>query len=78
VFHSIVMQYLGERRAMFKEVVRRRGLEATTDAPLAWLRLEPAGAEAALRLTIWPGGTDTTLARAGFHGQNVRWLGSSL
>jgi hypothetical protein len=31
--------------------------------------------EAALRLTLWPGGTDATLAICGFHGQNVRWLG---
>ncbi|MCA1843813.1 MAG: DUF2332 domain-containing protein [Actinobacteria bacterium] len=76
VFHSIVMQYLGERRAFFKALVRQRAEEATNDAPLAWLRLEPAGPEAALRLTIWPGGTDATIARSGFHGQNVRWLGS--
>ncbi|MCA1843052.1 MAG: DUF2332 family protein, partial [Actinobacteria bacterium] len=75
-FHSIVMQYLGERRAIFKALVRQRAEEATNDAPLAWLRLEPAGPEAALRLTIWPGGTDATIARSGFHGQNVRWLGS--
>ena len=77
LFHSIVMQYLGERRTAFKELVRRRGLDATAAAPLAWLRLEPAGPEAALRLTIWPGGTDATIARSGFHGQNVRWLGVS-
>jgi hypothetical protein len=75
VFHSIVMQYLGERRAIFKDLVRGRAADATADAPLAWLRLEPAGPEAALRLTIWPGGTDATIARSGFHGQNVRWLG---
>jgi hypothetical protein len=77
VFHSIVMQYLpDDRRAAFKRQVRARGAaEATPDAPLAWLRLEPAGEEAALRLTIWPGGTEATLARCGFHGQNVRWLG---
>jgi hypothetical protein len=40
------------------------------------LRLEPVGQEAALRLTLWPGGEDATLAWSGFHGQNVRWLGS--
>lgn len=76
LFHSIVMQYLpDDRRAAFKALVRARGPEATSDAPLAWLRLEPAGDEAALRLTLWPGGTDVTLAWSGFHGQNVRWLG---
>jgi hypothetical protein len=77
LFHSIVMQYLpDDRRAAFKALVRDRGTDATTDAPLAWLRLEPAGSEAALRLSLWPGGTDATIATCGFHGQNVRWLGS--
>ena len=76
LFHSIVMQYLSDdRRAAFKQIVRGRGAEATTAAPLAWLRLEPVGDEAALRLTLWPGGDDATLAWSGFHGQNVRWLG---
>jgi hypothetical protein len=79
VFHSIVMQYLpDDRRAAFKQLVRSRGTaEATEDAPLAWLRFEPVGEEAAVRLTIWPGGTDHTVAWSGFHGQNVRWLGVS-
>jgi len=71
------MQYLpDDRRAAFKQLVRTRGAEeATPAAPLAWLRLEPVGDEAALRLTTWPGGTATTVAWSGFHGQNVRWLG---
>ena len=77
LFHSIVMQYLpDDRRAAFKELVRTRGAEAATGrAPLAWLRLEPVGDEAALRLTTWPDATETTLAWSGFHGHNVRWLG---
>ena len=79
VFHSIVMQYLpDDRRAAFKQFVRSRGAEeATDDAPLDWLRFEPVGEEAAVRLTIWPGGTDHTVAWSGFHGQNVHWLGMS-
>jgi hypothetical protein len=79
VYHSIVMQYLpDDRRAAFKQLVRSRGAaEATDAAPLAWLRFEPVGEEAAVRLTIWPGGTDHTVAWSGFHGQNVRWLGVS-
>lgn len=78
LFHSIVMQYLpDDRRAAFKQLVRSRGeAEATADAPLAWLRFEPVGEEAAVRLTVWPGGTDHTVAWSGFHGQNVRWLGA--
>ena len=76
LYHSIVMQYLpDDRRAAFKALVRERGATATAAAPLAWLRLEPVGGEAALRLTLWPGGDDATVAWSGFHGQNVRWLG---
>ena len=61
------MQYLpDDRRAAFKDLVRSRGAaESTADAPLAWLRFEPVGEEAAVRLTVWPGGTDHTLARRG-------------
>jgi hypothetical protein len=79
VFHSIVMQYLpNDRRAAFKELVRTRGAaEGTDEAPLAWVRFEPVGEEAAVRLTIWPGGTEHTVAWSGFHGQNVRWIGVS-
>jgi hypothetical protein len=77
LYHSIVMQYLpDDRRAAFKHLVRSRGgAEGTAEAPLAWLRFEPVGDEAAVRLTVWPGGVDHTLAWSGFHGQNVRWLG---
>ena len=77
VYHSIVMQYLpDDQRANFKALVREQGARATGAAPLAWLRFEPVGGEAALRLTVWPGGGDATLAWSGFHGQNVRWLGA--
>jgi hypothetical protein len=77
LYHSIVMQYLADdRRAAFKHLVRSRGgAEGTADAPLAWLRFEPVGEEAAVRLTVWPGGVDRTLAWSSFHGQHVRWVG---
>ena len=44
------------------------------DAPLAWLRMEPAGAVADVRLTSWPGGHEETLATAGFQGGDIRWF----
>jgi hypothetical protein len=46
----------------------------TTDAPLAWLRMEPAGDYTDLRLTTWPGGAERHLARAGYHGTPVEPL----
>jgi hypothetical protein len=75
VFHSIVLQYLPKdsRRAM-KAALEHAGDGATDDAPLAWLRMEPAGAKHAdLRLTSWPGGEEELLATSGFHGADIRW-----
>lgn len=75
VFHSIVIQYLDEdERAAFYEHIADAGEQASADAPLAWLRMEPAGEWADVRLTIWPGGEERHLARAGYHGSPVSLL----
>ena len=52
-------------------------LRSTDAAPLAWLRMEPAGESADLRLTWWPGGEEAVLATAGYHGGTIRWNGST-
>jgi len=76
VFHSIVMQYLTEAgRERVQQILEQAGRSATVDAPLAWLRMEPDGAYAEVRLTTWPGGEERLLAKAGYHGRPVRWLG---
>jgi hypothetical protein len=76
VYHSIVWQYLSAaERARFKGVMAAAGKAATHDNPLAWLRFEPAGDVAEVRLQLWPGGEDRLLARSGFHGKPVLWLG---
>ncbi len=75
LYHSIVSQYLSEEeRARFFERVRAAGTRATADAPLAWLRMEPADDRADLHLTVWPGGEDRHLARVGYHGSPVQLL----
>lgn len=87
IFHSIVMQYLedDERRAVF-DLIEEAGVAATEAAPLAWLRMEPpgdgvraAGATpdelAQVHLTMWPGGETRLIARAGYHGRPVYWVG---
>jgi hypothetical protein len=75
VFHSVVWQYLpAETRQSITDLLDATGSRAAPDAPLAWLRLEPGGAQAELRCTCWPDGTEQRLATSGFHGQNVRWL----
>jgi hypothetical protein len=76
VYHSIVMQYLPtEDRQTFERVLMERGQATTSTAPLAWLQMEPGGDESEIRLTTWPGGAERVIATAGYHGQNVRWLG---
>lgn len=75
VFHSIVMQYLeaGEREEL-ATLLRVAGEKATATSPLAWLRMEPAGERADVRLTFWPGGEEIHLARVGYHGNPVKLL----
>jgi len=74
VAHSIVLQYLSpERRSRFRDTLAGAGQQATAAAPLAWLRMEPGGERAELRLTTWPNGEERVLATAGYHGQPVWW-----
>jgi len=75
LFHSIVVQYLTpEQGTALHEAVRAAGARATSEAPFAWLFLEPGGDQADVRLTLWPGGEERLLARAGFHTSPVTWL----
>src|SRR5207247_11115849 len=75
VFHSIVMQYLSAAdRRRVASALAEAGSRATGRAPLAWLRMEPGGEQAEVRLTLWPGGSERLIASAGFHGRPVRWL----
>jgi hypothetical protein len=70
VFHSIVMQYLpDDERERFEQAVR------SAPGSVAWLRMEPAAELTDVRLTLFPGGTERLLARAGYHGDPVDWLG---
>lgn len=77
VYHSIFWQYLRrEARAAVKDALLQAGARATSDAPLAWLRLEPMGREGPyeVRLTSWPGGHERTLAESSPHGRQVCWF----
>ena len=76
VHHSIVLQYIPQPGlAQLIETITSAGQRATVRAPLAWLRMEPAGPVADLRLTLWPGGREEVLATSGYHGQDVKWRG---
>ena len=75
VFQSLVLQYLDdEQRTRIRAAIEAAGAAATPRAPLAWLRMEPGGELADVRLRMWPGGEDALIARAGYHGRPVRWL----
>jgi hypothetical protein len=76
VFHSMVMMYLSdESRERMIAAIEGAGRSATAAAPLAWLRMELGGDEADVLLTLWPGGEERLIAKAGYQGQAVRWLG---
>lgn len=75
IYHSIVSQYLSdEERAALFDCIGDAGERADVDAPLAWLRMEPNDDRADLHLTLWPGGDERRLARAGYHGSPVELL----
>ncbi len=74
VQHSVVMSYLAPtRRHQVMTSVRAAGEAATRDAPLAWLRYEPAPRTFELRLALWPQGVDLLLAEAHAHGHWAHW-----
>jgi hypothetical protein len=75
LFHSIVIQYLDEpSRDRFLGALADAGRRATREAPFAWLRMEPGGEQAEVRLTRWPPGDERLIATAGFHGRDVRYV----
>jgi hypothetical protein len=77
LLHSIMWQYLpSEVQERVTETLNARGAATTSDAPLAWVRLEPAPkiVFADVRVTLWPGGVEEVVATSGFHGPPVRWL----
>jgi hypothetical protein len=76
VYHTIVVQYLSDAaRAGVERLIHEAGGRASPDAPVAWLRMEPAGDAADVRLTIWPDGDEKLIARSGYHGADIDWYG---
>jgi hypothetical protein len=75
LFHSIVVQYLSpEEGTELHRTITAAGRLATSDAPFAWLFLEPGGERTDVRLTLWPGGEERLLAHAGYQSSRVAWL----
>jgi hypothetical protein len=79
LYHSVFWTYMsGDQQAALTAAIEARGADATSEAPFAWLRLEPKPDDIAtmdLTLTLWPGGRARRLAEAHPHAAWVRWLG---
>jgi hypothetical protein len=76
VYHSVVQEYLGAAvRRRMEATLEAAGAAATSQAPLAWLRLEPVSAlrRHGINLTLWPGGQERLLGTCGAHGGDVHW-----
>jgi hypothetical protein len=78
VFHSIVWQYLGRQvQDSMRHTLTHFGSQATRDTPLIWARMEPNGAMADVRATVWDGSatspTTWKLADVGYHGDPFVW-----
>ena len=77
VFHSVFMQYVdAEGRRRIASALQSAGGRATSEGPLAYLRMEPGPQSFEVRLTLWPGGGDELIALTKPHGTGVRWLAS--
>jgi hypothetical protein len=78
--HSIVWQYIpDDRRKQITEAIEKKGLEATSEYPLAWMMLETNREtfKHELRIKYWPGPDEWhLLAEAQAHGAWVQWLES--
>lgn len=76
--HTIAFHYFPpETRVRIEAHMARAGAAASLDSPMAWLRYEfhPAHETGpALRLAIWPDGTDEILAVGHPHVRQLRWL----
>ena len=80
LYHSVVWQYLPPRtQAAITDSILAAGESATDAAPFVWLRMEPnpddLAARMELKLTFWPGGDESLLARVHPHGAKVSWTG---
>lgn len=78
IYSTVAWQYLPEAaRSEGALLMEMAGMQASEDAPLAWLQMEADGSQgsAALTLRLWPTGEARELGRADFHGRWLKWQG---
>ena len=78
VYHSVFWTYLSAgTQGAFMAAVGALGGEASAEAPVAHLSIEPRPTDLSImevRLRLWPGGEERLLAECQPHGAWVRWL----
>jgi hypothetical protein len=73
--HTVVAEHLPATvRDALEATIRACANDATASAPLAWLRLEASDTAYETRLTLWPGGHETLVARSDGHAQSIEWI----
>jgi hypothetical protein len=74
LMHSVMWQYMpAEVQARIRATITERGANASDDAPLALLSMEPGSQVITMDLsvTVWPSGERRVLARCGGHGPPI-------
>ncbi len=74
LMHSVMWQYMPDDvQQRILAMLRERGAQATDDAPLALVAMEPGPAAVTmdLSLTVWPSGERRVLAHCGGHGPPI-------
>ncbi len=77
LMHSVMWQYMPDDvQRRITATMQARGTQASGDAPLALLSMEPGPAAVTmdLALTVWPGGERRMLAHCGGHGPPIEPL----
>ena len=78
VVHAMVLQYLNtEERKEIAALMATAGARASAERPLVWIGFEWTldRRDVELRLTFWPTGVSTVLARCHPYGDWLEWLG---
>ncbi len=74
VMHSAMFEHLSPGvRDGIEAAIRALAVEATPDAPFAWLRMEDARGTYETRVTLWPSGGDTLVSTSDGHAQGIVW-----
>ncbi len=74
VMHTVITEHMQQdMRERLRAAIRRMGEEATTQAPFAWARMEPAAGTYETAVTLWPARQEIFIARSDGHAQGLQW-----